>query len=578
MPGVAAARLMDGPQLPEGVGRAVRFGLASLLLVGFAAALWVRRFGRGLGALAVWNQRSLPLLTAPTLVLLADTELVSTRGGLALGSIAAIALSVVASRLAGPVPKPARVVRVMPWLVLAVALVFGGWLANIAWVRHDSMQTNTYDLGLFVNAIWNTANGRWFVCTLVPTGSILDEHVSLMLIGFAALMKAGLTVKGLLALQAMWLCAGAVPTYLIGRRHVGEAGGLAFAAAYLLHPSVHANALWDFHPLTFTPPLVLWMMLWGRGARLRPGFVVCVVALLMLREEMAFVLLAYAATLWLDGHGRRAALVGGIAVAFLAGLNLAMGQTTSHVSRYADLAARGGGGLTGLVVSSLVDPSFVLSHALSYAKVVYLGMQGIGVLLLPTLARRRWPLLGVAVAFSVLATSKHVSNPYFHYTSLLLPVVFGLAPAGLSALLVWTRGRFPTATRRRALLYGVLAASCALSFGYGGLHDNDSFRAGFRAPRRTLSEAAGERIAWLRAEADAIPAETPMAVTGRVGPHLAQRPAVYAFPPERPVDVMIVFRGDLRREQRTWLQEQVAAGAWSIVDSTGSLSIYRRNP
>ncbi|MEM6294108.1 MAG: DUF2079 domain-containing protein [Myxococcota bacterium] len=577
MPGVAAARLFDGPDLPDGIGRAVRFAVASALLVGFVAFLWMRRRKRW-DALSAWNRRALPLLTAPVLVLLADTDLVSTRGGLALGSIAAFALTVASSRLAGPVPAPMRRRRATPWVILAAALLVGGWLSSIAWVRHDSMQTNTYDLGLFVNAIWNTSQGRWFVCTLVPTGSILDEHVSLMLVVFAALMKMGLTAKGLLALQAMWLCAGAVPAYLLARRHLGEAGGVVFAAAYLLHPSVHANALWDFHPLSFTPPLVLWMFVWGRTRRLRPAFLLCVLALLMLREDMAFVLLAYAATLWLDGRARRAALVGGIAIAFLVGLNLAMGQTTSHVSRYADLAARGGGGLTGLVVSSLFDPSFVLSHALSYGKVVYVGMQGVGVLLLPALARRRWPLLGVTVAFSVLATSKHVSNPYFHYTSLLLPIVFGLAPAGASALLVWTRGFGPIATRRRALVHGVFAGSLALSFAYGGLHDNESFRAGFRTPRRTLSEAAGERVAWLRGALEGIPDGTSMAVTGRVGPHVAQRPAVYAFPPERPVELMIVFRGDLRRDQRTWLQEQVASGAWSIVESTGSLSIYRRNP
>ena len=44
----------------------------------------------------------------------------------------------------------------------AAAVLVGAWLARLAWIRHASLQTNTYDFGLFVNAIWNTAQGRIF--------------------------------------------------------------------------------------------------------------------------------------------------------------------------------------------------------------------------------------------------------------------------------------------------------------------------------------------------------------------------------------------------------------------------------
>lgn len=575
MPGVVFAQLR-GAALEDGPGQLLRFGVASALLLGLVYGLRLRRASDPWHALHRLNLRALPLLGAPLLPLLGDAEVAGTRGGLVLAAIVAWAVMAGASRLPATPRAPKRVGRA-EWVgVVAASLLVGGWLARLAWIRHASMQTNTYDFGLFVNALWNTAQGDWFACTLVPTGSVLDEHVSLALVPLAGLMKLGLPPDGFLVLQALWICAGAIPLYGLARRHLGAAGGRVFAVAYLLHPSVHANALWDFHPMSLAAPFLVLLVAYGERRRLHPWFVASVAGLLMLREEMAFVLLAFSLTLALGGRVRRAAGLAGVSIGFLVALNLAMGQTSTHLSRYADIAEHGGGGLSGMVAATLFDPAFVLGYALTYSKVVYVGMQAVGALGLALLVRRAWPMLALAAAFSWLATSRHVYNPYFHYTTMLYPLVLAWAPEGASRLANLPFAQVGRAIRRRAITTAILVASMLLSLTYGGLHDNDVFRAGFRAPRREISDAALRRVAWIEAQLDTLPEGTSMAVTGRVGPHVATRPHVYAFPTEREVDVMLLFGPDLRPKQKAELRRAVAQGTWVLAQSTGSLQLYRR--
>lgn len=574
-PGTTLAQLQD-LTWQDNPAAVVRLVVAGALVVAFAYGLVLRRASDRGAALRNANMRALPLLGLPLLVLLVDAEVATTRGGLVLATIAAWGVMAGTSRLHGRDPVPRRPRRAELWGVLAAALIMGGWLARLALIRHNSMQTNTYDFGLFTNAIWNTAQGHPFVCSLVPTGSVLDEHVSLALVAFAGLMKAGLPPRGFLVLQALWICLGAVPLYVLARRHLGVVGGRVFALAYLLHPSVHVNALWDFHPMSFAAPLLITLVLYGERRRLHGMFVASAGGLLMLREEFAFVLVAFSVTLALAGRTRRAAGLAASALGFLVILNLSMGQTSSHLARYADVAERGGGGIAGMMLATLFEPAFVLGYALSYAKVVYVGMQTVGVLGVAAVVRRAWPMLALASAFSMLASSRAVYNPFFHYTTMLYPLALAWAPQGLSRLAALRWSSASTALRRRSLITAVGMASIGLSVTYGGLHDNDVFRAGFRPPRREISERGLERLEWLESRLAEIPQDVPIAVTGRVGPHAATRPRVYAYPTDRDVEVLVVFQGDLRAEHKAVLRAAVERGEWRVEASSGSLIVYRR--
>ena len=63
----------------------------------------------------------------------------------------------------------------------------------------------------------------------------------------------------LLVSQALAVASGAIPVYLLGRRHLGSDWAAAgFGLAYLLHPATQWLVLDDFHPVALATPLLLW--------------------------------------------------------------------------------------------------------------------------------------------------------------------------------------------------------------------------------------------------------------------------------------------------------------------------------
>ncbi len=63
----------------------------------------------------------------------------------------------------------------------------------------------------------------------------------------------------LLVTQALAVATGAIPVYLLGRRHLrSDWAAAGFGLAYLLHPATQWLVLDDFHPVALATPLLLW--------------------------------------------------------------------------------------------------------------------------------------------------------------------------------------------------------------------------------------------------------------------------------------------------------------------------------
>ena len=572
MPGLAAGRLVADEGFDAGT--LLRYELASVLAVGFAYAFAVRRAQDRVAALRRMNTRLLPLAAAPALVLVLDPNLTAKRGGLVFAAIGvAAALTGIAASSVRPRRARGR------WDLYGVGLAtiaVGVHLARLAWIRNATMQTNTFDLGLFTNTIWNTGNGDLFRCTFLASGTLTSEHFSPILILFAPFDPPA---NALLIVQAFAIVSGAVPAYLLGRRHLGNAGGRVLALAYLLHPAVHANALWDFHPLSFAPPVILWLA-WIGPRRRTVAFAVLAAVLLALREELAVFAVMFALYLALRGGKRRGAALAGAAILYI-GILVAAGLLgEAHVHRYSALAEHGGGGRGGLFSALFLDPAFVLQHALSYQKVGYVLMQCMPVLLVVLWVREGWVLLALGLAMVLLASSGAVINPYFHYSSAMYPAAFVAAGRGATAVTVRLSRAFtrPRADVRRGVVAAMFTAAVGTSLAYGGLHDNETFRAGFTAPRRELTDAAVKRLAALERTLGTLPADASLAVTGRVGPHVAKRSEVYQYPEVPDADYLIVFRSDLREKHMRELRAAVGRGELEIVHDEFSIVVYRTLP
>src|SRR5207245_337596 len=108
-------------------------------------------------------------------------------------------------------------------------------------LRHDAYATGRFDLGNMVQAVWSTAHGHPLRMTDLHGDQIsrLAAHVDPILVLFAPLWWLWPSPQLLLVVQALVVAFGAVPVFLLARKHLGSArAGLGFAIAYLLYPAL----------------------------------------------------------------------------------------------------------------------------------------------------------------------------------------------------------------------------------------------------------------------------------------------------------------------------------------------------
>ena len=559
-------QLADNAFTGEQRTMAVRWGLASLLLLlGTYLALWRRARARPLGEstsrpsgpesasrpswpefAATLNRRLLLLAGTPLLALLAAPDLATRLGFVAL--LTCVALGALAAASVAAWPRRDRALSARPLLILVAALTLAvaavlGWLGV---VRHHALLTNIFDLGIFENVLWHSVHGDPLGTTIFPSGNFSSEHFAPLLLLLAPLYALVPRGETLIVAQTVWLCSAVIPLWLWTRRqHASPAVAAALCVAWLLSPFVHSNALWDFHDLTLGVPLVLWA-LWGLAVLQADGrrapLWLAASALLLVREEMALVVLMLGLFAALSGERRRGAALMLLALAWFvlvarllapgAGLGAypnSLHGGLSNTSSYGDLSA---------VLAA--DPLFLLLELMRPSKFGLLLALLTPLLLLPALAGRILLLLAPGVAILALSANKAVANPAFHYTSFFLPVLFAAAPLGLLRLERWL-GR-PAA---REAVAGILVAALAFNWSFGALGPSTSFRAGFSSISWTLTAAERERHAFVTELATQFEPDACIAATGKVGAHLAGRRCLIRLGDRSDVDWVVILRSEM---------------------------------
>ena len=133
------------------------------------------------------------------------------------------------------------------WLVWCLVLLGTVIYAGFAILRHERLNSSTYDLGIKDQVIWNTSRGRWWASSVEVT-HYLGDHVQLVFLPLALVYRIWPSVYLLLFLQAAGLAFGALPLYWLARRRLESAGmALLFAALYLLYPALGFINRFDFH-------------------------------------------------------------------------------------------------------------------------------------------------------------------------------------------------------------------------------------------------------------------------------------------------------------------------------------------
>jgi uncharacterized membrane protein len=409
--------------------------------------------------------------------------------------------------------------------VLAWAVGFAG----IAAVRQYLFLDRRYDLGNFTQAIWATAHGHFLEVTEVGGTQVsrLGIHVDPIIVLLAPLWWVWPNPMLLLVIQAVAFAAGALPLYWLGRKYLSsdKDAGL-IAVAYLLAPSVTANALFEFHAVALAVPLLLFSIWFLDEGRFLP-FAAAAGGAMLCQEQIGLIVACLG--LWYAGRTRR--FVPGIAIACAGVMVSAVDfevilKHFSGGSPYAGRFTALGGSTADVLGNLFTDPLTILS---AVQPSDLLGL----ILLLPVLGVCvRSPLLFVALPqIAILALSDRVPDWNFAAQNV-LPIIPFIYAGTVMAL---SRSERKNSSRRpRILPRHVLGASIVLVVSY------------WFSPSpfgRPVIPSWSQVMAAHHA-VSLIPSDAKVSATNHLGSHLAARRYLYVFPVLRKADWVVIDSRD----------------------------------
>ena len=408
-------------------------------------------------------------------------------------------------------------------LLAAAVTAYAAGFAALSALRHEAFVTGRFDLGNMVQAVWSTAHGHPLQMTSLHGDQIsrLAAHVDPILVLFAPLWWIWPSPHMLLAVQATVVALGAVPVFLLARKHLASPrAALGFALAYLLYPATGWLTLNEFHPVALATTLLLFAFWYLDEERLLL-FALFALAATACKEEIALVVAGFG--IWYAvAHrswrtGAAIALAGGAWAAIAIGIVIPhynAGAESDFYGRYSEV----GGSAGGILKTAFTHPLRIAEAAFSGRDLHYLLELVAPLAALCLLA----PLVLVAavpeLAINLLSSTTTQTSIHFHYTAGLIPPLMIGAIFGAKRLSRWTT---PVAA---VIVLAALAGNYRLGPIPGWRHvpGGQTFQA--TAARVTDHDRIAERALRL------IPGSAVVSATNTLGAHLSARRRVLSFP------------------------------------------------
>jgi uncharacterized membrane protein len=195
-----------------------------------------------------------------------------------------------------PPPLKGRAAR-LGWLVVSLGVAaFVIFFSRYLFALHDAYETHAEDMGIMMQALWNTTHGaplHQTICNVVSDSNCLGDvsrlaiHFEPIMVPLALLYALAPSAKTLQMTQALIVALGAFPAYALASRKLQSAFvGVVFAALYLLFPSLNAAVTDDFHAVALAAPLLMFT-LYFLLSRNNIGFAIAAGLAIMTKEEVA---------------------------------------------------------------------------------------------------------------------------------------------------------------------------------------------------------------------------------------------------------------------------------------------------
>ncbi len=492
---------------------------------------------------------------------------------------------------------------IFPILVIILIVVYAVVFSIAGYCQYCSFSFQDMDLAIINQAFWNGIHGELFTAGRIGESTIFNDHrwfIALPLLPLYAIFPGPLI---LLFFQSVALSLGAWVVYLLARRALNPQLSTLFSFCYLINPSINYITLFEFHPLTFAVPMLLFTFYFYE--RRRWGwYLVFLVLSLSCREDVALPVFGIGLYAMIRGlYDRSAPFISrwkwsisamALSLAWFAlcaeGVPALLtslhpeAEPTSLIPVYFNWLGRTPG---EIITTIFTRPGYFFSGVFTLPKVFYLFQLLVPLGFLSLFS----PVAAVMIIFGALegllsSRGQHFSIQY-QYTAMVIPFVFIAAIHGAEKLLRWRRFK----VKPDYLIFFLLIFSPLSAKIMGPLFDlPDMFRSW------QVTEEDGVRKKLIRM----VPPRDPVLATFELAPHLSNRSYLfYSFQfcggwraPHHIIDLPLVQRTarwalidfndpltfsyfygpDGDRYLRGFLEDD-----WHIEETINSLALYRKS-
>lgn len=473
-------------------------------------------------------------------------------------------------------------------VVLAMWGAYGWFFTKLAITNHHALTMRTIDLGYYDNIFWQSIRGNFLGCTFIKAGYHGSAHFDPILVLLSPLYLLYPRAELILGLQSVWCGSGVIPVYLIARHHLGSRPqSVLLAACYALHPAVHGANMYEFHSLTLATVPIMWALyallrrkLWAYW----PLLVIC----LLVREDIPLMMsmAGMYCVLRPEGDLRGTGIITIIVSAIYFVITKAYFMTSSGIimsgpeaisfAYYYEELIPNKKGLAELLLSLTTNPAFVVAQAFEEAKILFVVTLFLPLLFLPFAARHGRILLVYGLLFCLMASRTAVFSVHFQYTSTLLPFAFFLAPDAIKQLRegVLARAYGLAAPRlQRALVVASFVAALGVSFKFGGIIPNKTFKGGFYPVVRELSAEQQANYDFVQEMVALIPKDASVSASNRMGPHISNRREAYFYGQNR-AEYIFLDERELKPDRKATAKSDVQNGKLVELGRRGPYVLY----
>lgn len=352
-----------------------------------------------------------------------------------------------------PEPQPLPHTRLF-WIAMALVtmlvILFSSFFIVYLTGLQNAYLTHAEDLGIMDQAIWNTLHGQMLhqtICNILnDTNCYSVDGISRFAIHFEPILfpvslfyLVAPDPNTLIVLQTLVVALGAFPAFWLARLRLrNEWAAVAIAALYLLYPALQEAVVFDFHAVTFTASLLLFVLYFMYTRRTVWLFVFAVLALAC-KEEIPLVIAFFG--LWSILFQRR--WRSGLVLVGMALVWLVIWQIAVHVyspggrlllaPRYGSL----GHGPVDIARNILFHPlGFIKTYILEPGRQNYLRILFSPTGFLAIFAPWILILAVPSLAINMLSSSSGMYSGYFQYNAEIVPVLI-FATIEALVLIVW---------------------------------------------------------------------------------------------------------------------------------------------